>query len=103
MKNRLFIFGRFAHNSQRILAAVGQFALMRVERGYNFLVGFGLELQIAAFANTKQRRGFFYDSQTTLWHVLSLAHLERGVETLWKTNGTTTNTTTGCTFSGSRS
>jgi hypothetical protein len=79
MKNRLFIFGRFAHDPQRILAAVGQFALVGIECGFNFLLRFGLELQVAAFANTEQWRGFFYDSQFALWHNPSLTQGGDGV------------------------
>jgi hypothetical protein len=79
MKNRLFIFGRFAHDPQRILAAVGQFALVGIECGFNFLLRFGLELQITAFANANHRCGLFYDSQLTLWHDLSLAQGGDGV------------------------
>ena len=73
MENKLFIVGRFAHDPQGILAAVGQFALMGIERGLNFLLRFALKLRVTALANANHRRGLLYDSQLALWHNLSLA------------------------------
>ena len=64
VKNRLFIVGRFTHDPHGILAAVGQFALMGIERGF--------ELRIIALAKANHRRGLSYDSQLALWHDLSL-------------------------------
>jgi hypothetical protein len=74
MKNRLLVFGRLSHDPQRILATVGQFALMGIERGFNFLLRLGLELRVAAFAYSDYRWVLFYDPQLALWHDLSLAH-----------------------------
>ena len=79
MENRLLIVGRFAHDPQGILATVGQFALMGIERDFNFPLKFGLELRVATFANSNHRRGLFYDSQLTIWHNLSLTQGRDGV------------------------
>jgi hypothetical protein len=68
MKNRLFIVGRFTHNPQGILAAVGQLALMDIERGFNFLLRLGLELRVAVFAYAEQWRSLFHDPKLALWH-----------------------------------
>ncbi|MGC2851386.1 MAG: hypothetical protein WB556_15480 [Candidatus Acidiferrum sp.] len=72
MPNRLFIFGCFAHDSQRILAAVGQFALVGIELCLKVIA---LELGIASFAYADGRRTLLYDPQFAFWHVQSLAHL----------------------------
>ena len=74
MRNRLLVLGRFAHDPQSILATVGQFALMGIERGFNFLLRFGLELRVAAFAYSDYRRVLFYDPQFARRHDCSLAH-----------------------------
>ncbi len=78
-KNRLFIFGRFPHYPQGILAAVGQFALMGIERGFDFLLRFGLELRVITLAKANHLRGLFYDFQLALWHDPSLAQGGDGV------------------------
>jgi hypothetical protein len=82
MENRLLILGRFAHDPQGILAAVGWFALMGIERGFDFLLRPGFELRVAAFAYTDNRWVMFYDPQLALWHDLSLAQGGDGVKYL---------------------
>ena len=79
MGNRLFIFGRFAHDAQSVLAAVGQLALVGIERGFNFLLGIGPELRVATLAYAEEWRGLFYDPQLALWHSLSLAQARDGM------------------------
>ncbi len=82
MKNRLFIFGRFAHDSQGILAAVGQFALMNIELCLNIGI---LKLSVAPFADANGWRSLLYNPQFALRHDCSLAHLggHRLVEIKW--------------------
>jgi hypothetical protein len=76
MNNRLLIFGSFAHHAQGVLAAIGQLALVGVERGLDCLWGIALELGIAAFAYSEQGRLGIYDSQSAFSHAASLAHGE---------------------------
>jgi hypothetical protein len=78
MANRLFIVGCFAHDSQGILAAVGQFTLMGIERHFNFLLRFDLELRVTTVTNAHHWSGLAYDSQLALWHDLSLAQVGEG-------------------------
>jgi hypothetical protein len=80
MKNRLFIFGRFAHDPQSVLAAIACSALVSIECRLNSLLGIGLKLRVATFAHAEDRRSFSYDSQFALWHEPSLAHLVTGAE-----------------------
>jgi len=75
----LFAFGRFAHNPQRVLAAVQRFALVGNEGGHNRSQGVSPELRIAAFADADERRGIFNDSQFALLHGCSLARLPEGI------------------------
>jgi hypothetical protein len=82
MGNRLFIFGRFAHDTQRILAAIGQLALVGIECGLDGLLGFAPELGIASFAYAEHGRGLVHDPQLALWHDPSLAHAGEGAEPL---------------------
>ena len=82
MKNRLLVLGCFVHDPERILAAVGKFALVGVERRLDSLLGIGLELRIAAFANADYWRGLFDDPQLALWHDFSLAQSAGGAECL---------------------
>jgi hypothetical protein len=72
MKNRLFIFGSFAHDSQRILTAVHRLALVGVELCLNIGT---LELSITPFAHANGWGRLLYDPQFALWHNCSLAHL----------------------------
>lgn len=77
MKGRLFIFGRFADDPQRILAAICQFALMSGKGTLDGLLRIAFELQNTALANTEHRRGFSRDSEFALRHGFSLTHAER--------------------------
>ena len=72
MRNRLLVFGRFAHDPEGILAAVYRLAFVGVELCLK--VG-TLKLSVAPFADGDGRRGWFYDSQFALLHGFSLAHL----------------------------
>ena len=65
----LLIFGRFAHDPQRILTAVYRLALVGVELGLNTLA---FELRATSFADAK---ALFHDPQFSLLHNCSLAHL----------------------------
>ena len=95
---QLFVFRGFAHDPQRVLTTVHQFALVGVERFFNFLLraifGWlsGPDLGIAAFADSERRNVLEsqYDPEFAFWHVPSLAHLKRDSPDLWKSNGTTT-------------
>lgn len=82
MRNRLLIFGRFTHDAQRILAAIGWLAFVGIERGLNGLFGSGLELRIAVFAHTDYRRVAFHHSQSSFPHEMSLAYVGTGTESL---------------------
>jgi len=77
MRNRLLIFGRFAHDPQRILTAIYRFAFMRVELGLNISA---FELSIATFAHANHGSGLFHNSQLAFQHTPILTHLPRGVE-----------------------
>jgi hypothetical protein len=74
MRNRLFIFGCFPHDSQSILTGVNQLALVGVKSGVDRPFRFGLKLEVAALANADHRRVWSYDSQFALRHDFSLAH-----------------------------
>src|ERR1035437_2711095 len=52
MRGSSLILGRFTHDSQRILAAVGEFALVHLKRLPNVTLGGG-ERHIAVFANAE--------------------------------------------------
>lgn len=82
MKNKLLIFGRFAHDSQRILAAIFRFALVSVERRFNSLFRICLKLRVATLAYADHWRSIFHDPQLAPWHASSLAHLVRTAECL---------------------
>jgi hypothetical protein len=75
----LLTFGRFAHDPQRILAAVYGFALVGIKLYLKVGVGIRktrLELGIATFTYTDGRgRASFYDPQASLLHDASLAHV----------------------------
>jgi hypothetical protein len=83
MRNRLLIFGRFAHDSDGILAAIHQFALMSIECGVNFhrrlvwVSATGFELSITAFADPECQGSFLYDPKAAYLHDFSLAHLAK--------------------------
>jgi hypothetical protein len=81
MGNRLLIFGRFAHDTQGILATISQLALVGVECGFNCLLGFALELRITAFAYA-ERQDLVHDPQLALWHDPSLPHAGKRAEPL---------------------
>lgn len=77
--NQLLTFRGFAHDPQRILAAVHRLALvgfvLRCNIGQRIMLA-RLELSVAAFAHTDNRgRGFFDDPQSSICHDASLAHL----------------------------
>ena len=67
--NRLFVFGRFTHDSQGVLAAVYRLALVGIKLRLNIGI---LELSVAAFADAKT---LFHDPQFALPHDFSPAHL----------------------------
>jgi hypothetical protein len=87
MRNRLFIFGRFAHYPQGVFTAINRLALVSIKLCLNIGT---LKLRVATLAYADYWWAFFHDPQLALWHVLSLTHPDRGEEALWKTNGTTT-------------
>lgn len=70
MKNRLFIFCGFAHDTQRILAAIGNLTFVVVEGGFNCQLRISLELRTAPLAYAKT---LFNDSQIAFRHTRSLA------------------------------
>lgn len=82
MRNRLLIFGSFAHDAQGVLAAVSQLALVCVELGFDFLLRIGLKLPVTMLTYGNDRRCFLYDSQTAFRHGLSLAQFDRATECL---------------------
>jgi hypothetical protein len=73
MRNRLLVFSGFAHDSQRILAAVHRLALVGIERGKDRSQPIVFELGIAPFTDADERRGVFHDSHLALRHGYSLA------------------------------
>lgn len=73
MRNRLFVFGRFFHDSQRVLAGVSQLALVTIKSGVDRMFRCAFELRIATFAHAHHWRSLFHDSQAAFWHESSLA------------------------------
>jgi hypothetical protein len=71
MRNELLVFGRLAHDPQRVLAAIYRLALMGIKLRLNIDT---LKLSVAPFADGDGRRGWFYDPQFALRHDCSLAH-----------------------------
>ena len=77
-QTKLFAFGCFADDSQRVLAAVYGLALVGFILGCN--IGYRImlarfELRVAAFAHSDNRGwGFFDDPQSSVCHDASLAH-----------------------------
>jgi hypothetical protein len=81
MRNRLLIFGRFAHDSQRILTAVYWLAFMTSKRFADLpfcsvcVRLWGLKLLIAGFTDANHGSGgALYNSEFPLLHDCSLAH-----------------------------
>ena len=72
MRDRLLVLGRFAHDSQGVLTAIGQRAFVGVKLCLNIGIP---ELGVASFAYADRRRGSLYDPQFALRHDCSLAHL----------------------------
>ena len=80
MRNKLLVFRSFAHDPQRILAAIHRLALVGGEPSFN--VGFGssrvgvyrLELDIAGFTDSNDRRNKLDESQLSFRHALSFPH-----------------------------
>jgi hypothetical protein len=74
----LLIVGSFAHDAERILAAVYGLALVGFVLGCNIgqcIMSARLELGIATFTHSDNRgRGFFDDPQSPIRHEASLAH-----------------------------
>lgn len=70
MRARLLILGRLTHDSQSVLAAVREFALVRLKLLPNVTVGGG-ERHIAVLANAKLGR-FSHDPKFSLCHAPSL-------------------------------
>jgi hypothetical protein len=68
---RLLAFRSFAHDPQRVLAAVRQLALMGIERGLNIGVC-TVKLGATTFADGKSGI-LFHDPQFALCHEYSLA------------------------------
>jgi hypothetical protein len=68
MSNGLFVFGRLAHDSQSVLAAIHRLAFVGIELCPDFRVYLILrwlvrfELRITAFADGDGWSGRFYDS-----------------------------------------
>jgi hypothetical protein len=82
MTSRLLVFGRLAHDSEGILAAIYRLALVarkqhaKLPFGLLFVGQIGLKLFIAGFADANHgRRVAFYDPKFSLCHDHSLAHL----------------------------
>jgi len=80
MKNKLFIFGGFAHDPQGILTSVRQLALVGVKRGLDRLFRFGFELGVTALTNAGYRRVRSYNSQLAPRHCFILAQVRHGAE-----------------------
>jgi len=78
MRNKLFVFGRLAHDAKGILAAIHRLTLVTIKLRLKVALWIGivgLELGITPFADTDDRgRRYFYDPQLALWHDCSLAH-----------------------------
>ena len=79
---RLLVFGHFAHDPQRVLAAVLRRAFMCIELLLNGRlcvahVGIARELGVATFADSEHWDvpNPFHDPKIPLWHTESLAHL----------------------------
>ena len=72
---QLFVFRGFAHDSQRVLAAIYRLAFVRVELRLHVRP---FELSIAPFAYADGWRSSLHDPQVALCHNPSLAHLARG-------------------------
>ena len=72
MRDRLLVLGRFAHDPQSVLTAIGELAFVGVKLCLNIAI---LELGVASFATANGRRGSLYDPQFALRHDCSLAHL----------------------------
>ena len=70
---RLFAFGRFADDAQRILTAVHGLADVILEGSLNCFPRIGFELGIAAFTNADHHGKGFYDAEFSLRHDYSLA------------------------------
>ena len=81
MWSRLLVFCGLADDSQGVLAAVYEFALVGIERCLDFFLCViwrrvaRLKLRIAAFADAYSREWGLHDSQLTFLHDRSLAHL----------------------------
>ncbi len=81
MRNKLSVFDRFAHDPQGILAAVGRFAFVGIERRFNVSFGVSLKLGVATFAHADSWRDLFYYAQLALWHdYLNLMNLPGSAE-----------------------
>ena len=79
MKNRLFIFSRFAHDPQCILGAVCRLTFVAIESGFNSPLRVRLKLRAATLAYADHWWAFFHDPQLAFWHDLSLAQSGDGV------------------------
>jgi hypothetical protein len=80
---QLFAFGRLADDSQSVLTAIQQLALVGIELPLDGRLciptgRFSGELGIAAFADSEHRNipDSLYDPKIALGHVQSLAHRE---------------------------
>jgi hypothetical protein len=79
MRNRLFIFGSFAHDPHGVLAAVYQLAFVGIKRGTDFsfriarYLSTRFELRVAPFANAKCGKIKPHESKRALPHNYSRA------------------------------
>ena len=81
MRNRLLLFGSFAHDPQRILAAINRLTLVGIELLLDGRlgiphVGVSRKLGVTAFADSEHRDvpNSLHDPKNALWHAESLAH-----------------------------
>jgi hypothetical protein len=79
--NRLFVFGGFAHDSQRILAAVRKLTFVHVKLSPYFSNG-ACELSIASLADGHHGRVQFNETKLAPQHDSSLAQLALTAECL---------------------
>ena len=75
MTDNLLALGSFAHDPQRILAAVNRLAFVRIECRVYVLKRIATKLGVAPFADAKDRAIISNDSQGALRHDWSLPHL----------------------------
>ena len=72
MRNRLLIFGSFAHDSQRVLAAIQRLALVAAKCPLDGLLRIALKLRVAAFADSNHGLRSFDNAELAFRHASSL-------------------------------